>query len=107
MSISHDSTFGANIEPQEVSFSDSFFTPLKECVERIGFKGIIPQESHADVPLVSTQVTCIQGNIYDSLEIGKPLPSLLSLEHVAFAIKPPYNDPPQPLMVDYSLKKSP
>ena len=60
-----------------------------------------------DVPLVSSQVMHIQNNIYESLEIGKPLLSLLSLEHVAFVIEPPFVDPPHTLRVDYSLTKSP
>ena len=47
-----------------------------------------------DVPLVSTQVVHVQGNIYDSLETGKLLPPLISFEHVTFSIKSPFNDPP-------------
>ena len=47
MSISQDNIFGTNGEPQEMSFNDSFFTPLEKCVESIGFKGIIcPRRSH-------------------------------------------------------------
>ena len=57
--ISHDSTFETNFKPQEMSLNDSFFTSLKKCVESIVFKGIIHQENHADVPLVSSHVVHI------------------------------------------------
>ena len=107
MSISQDNIFGTNFEPQEVSFNGSFFTPLEECIESKGFKGIITQEGHADITLVRTQGTHIQGKIYESLKIGKLLPSLLSFDYVVFILKPPFNDPPRPKMVDYSLTKPP
>ena len=54
-----------------------------------------------DIPFVSTQVLHIQDNIYETLEIGKFLPSLISLDYVAFAIKPPFIDSFCHLMVDY------
>ena len=60
-----------------------------------------------NIPLVSNQVTCIQDNIYKTLKISKPLPPLTLLEHMAYAIKPPFNDPPRPKMVDYSLTTPP
>ena len=108
MSILQDNIFGTNVEPQEMSISASFFTPLEECVGSIGFKGIIAQEGHAaDIPLVRTQVTHIQGKIYESLKIGKFLPSLLSFDYVVFILKPPFNDPLRPKMVDYSLTNPP
>mgnify|MGYP004709237509 CR=1 FL=1 len=107
ISISHDNIFGTNFEPQKVSFNDSFFTPLEECIESIGSKGIAAQDTLMASPLVSSQVVYFQGNIYETLEIGKSLPFLTSLEHVTFTIKSPFNDPPRPKMVDYSLTKPP
>ena len=47
----------------------------------------------------------IQSNIYEILEIGKSLPSLVSLENVTFAIEPSFIDVPRFKMVDYSLTK--
>ena len=50
-------------------------------------------------------MTHIQDNIYDSLEIGKSSPSLLSFEYMGFTIKSPFNNLPRPKMIDYSLTK--
>ena len=83
LSISQDQILGTNFETQEMSINDSFFIPLEECVKSIGSKYIVTQERQADVPLVSTQVTHIQGIIYPSLEICKPPPPIIPLEHVA------------------------
>ena len=94
ISILHDSTFGANVKPQEVSFNDSLLTPLEEHVESIGSKHIIAQETLMASPLVSTQIMHIQGNIYESLEIGKSLPILLSFRYMTYVIESTFNDPP-------------
>ena len=107
ISISYDNEFGMKFEPQETSINDSYIILLEDCVKNVGSKVIIAQESHMDVPLVNTQVTRVQGNIYESLEMGKPFPPLISLEHVALVVKPPFNDPSHPLIVNYSLTKSP
>nr|XP_027085682.1 uncharacterized protein LOC113707618 [Coffea arabica]XP_027085771.1 uncharacterized protein LOC113707684 [Coffea arabica] len=107
MFISHNNVFGANFESQEVSFNDSFFIPLKECIKSTGFKDIPTQGTLMAFPLVNSQVVHIQGNIYETLGIGKSLSFLTLLDHVAFAIKSPFNDPPRPKMVDYSLTKAP
>ena len=60
-----------------------------------------------DVPLVSSQVIHIQGDLYESLETGKSLPPLISFDYVIFAIESPFVDPPRPLMVNCSLTKPP
>ena len=106
-SISDDNAFGMKFEPQEASINYVYITPLEECVTNEGSKIIITQEDYMNISLVSTQVTNIQDNIYESLELSKTLPSLLSFDYVIFAIKPPFNNPSRPLMVDYSLTKSP
>ena len=92
-------------EPQEASMNDVNITPLDKCVTNEDSKVIIAQKGYMDVPLVSTQMTHLQGHIYKSLELGKPLSPLISLEHIAFVIKPPFVDSHRPLMVDYSLTK--
>ena len=56
ISISHDNTFGTNFESQDISINDSCFIPFEECVESIGSKGIVAQETLMASPLVSTQM---------------------------------------------------
>lgn len=106
ISISHDDNVGMNVESQEVSMHDVYITPFEKCGKCVDFKVIIPQEGYMDIPLVSSQVM-EKGNIYETLEIGKPLPSFLSFGYMTHLIESPFNDSPRPQMVDYSLTKPP
>ena len=78
MSISQDNIFGTNDETEEMNINDSYLTtPFEECFKGVGSKDVISQKGHVDISLVSIQVMHIQDNIYESLGIGKSLPSLI------------------------------
>ena len=59
-----------------------------------------------DLYLENSEMVLLQGNIYETLEIGKALLSLVSFDYVIFSIKAPFMDPSRPKIVDYSLTKS-
>ena len=92
--ISYDNAFRMKFELQEASMNNSYIIPLEYYVESVDSNALIAQKGHADIPLMNSQVTYIQSNIYESLELGKPPPSLLSCDYVAFVIKSHFNDPP-------------
>ena len=94
MSTLHNNFFGTNIESQEMSFSGSFLTSLEECLESAYSKDKIVQPVPAASPLMSSQMVHIQGDIYQTLEIGIPIPTLLSFGYVAHSLEPPFVDPP-------------
>ena len=68
------------------------------------FQVIITPDNHANIPFVSSQVVKIQGNIYEELEIGKPIPTLKSFGNKAHKVDPLFVDPPRPKLLDYSLR---
>ena len=102
ISISHDDIFGMNLEPQEEGVNDAILTPLEECVDSAYSNDIFPQQVHKDDPLVNSQVVIFEADIFETLEIKKPLPSPKSFEDKAHEVESPFVDPPRPKLVDYS-----
>ena len=107
ISISHDDVFGMNFEPQEECINDAILAPFEECFNSAGSNDIFPQKDHEDVPLVNFQAVIFQENIFEMLEIEKPLLSPKSFEDKIHGVEPPFVDPPRPKLVDYSLRKPP
>ena len=90
----HNNFFGTNIEYQEMSFNSSFLTSLEEGLDSADSKDKIVQAVPATSPLMSSQMVHIQGDIYQTLGRGKPLPTLLSFGYVAHSLEPPFVDTP-------------
>ena len=74
-----------------------------ECLESVVSKDKIFQAIPAKSLLMSSQLVHIQGDIYQTLEIGIPFSTLLSFGYMVHSFELSFVDPPWPKLVDYSL----